>query len=139
MEARSRYPRIWIGYAVTVQPNARILRITPGAKDLKNATPLQLQDLQVGDRVRVRGAGPGRQNDFALEVIVIPSTDVEAVSTGAAGLAEARSRRIRKHQWTRPRPRSIISVTGVGGKERSSRTNIEEHSVPPLCGRLGAS
>ena len=25
--------------AVTVQPNARILRIAPGAKDLKNATP----------------------------------------------------------------------------------------------------
>src|ERR1035438_336165 len=41
--------------AVTVQPSARILRIAPGERDLKNATPVQLQDLQVGDRVRVRG------------------------------------------------------------------------------------
>src|SRR5260370_33572504 len=41
--------------AVAVQPTARILRIAPGEKDLKNATPVQLQDLQAGDRVRVRG------------------------------------------------------------------------------------
>src|SRR5215831_11381698 len=33
---------------VTIQPNARMLRITPGAKDLKDATPVQLKDLQVG-------------------------------------------------------------------------------------------
>ena len=38
-----------------VQPNARILRLTPGDKDLKNATPISLQDLHVGDTVRVRG------------------------------------------------------------------------------------
>src|SRR5579872_4460830 len=38
--------------AVTVQPNARLLRIAAGAKDLKDAAPVQLQDLQVGDRVR---------------------------------------------------------------------------------------
>jgi hypothetical protein len=30
--------------AVTVQPNARILRLTPAEKDLKKATPLQLHD-----------------------------------------------------------------------------------------------
>src|SRR5437660_11575022 len=41
--------------SVTVQPDARILRIAPGAKDLKDATPVALLDLQVGDRVRVRG------------------------------------------------------------------------------------
>src|SRR5580693_10805960 len=33
----------------TVQATTRILRIAPGEKDLKNATPIQLQDLQVGD------------------------------------------------------------------------------------------
>lgn len=34
--------------SVAVQPNARILSIAPGEKDLKNATPVPLQALQVG-------------------------------------------------------------------------------------------
>ena len=78
--------------AVTVQPNARILRIAPGAKDLKDATPVQLQDLQVGDRVRVRGQAGSDQNQIAaLEVIVMARTDLDARRrAGAAGLAEAR-------------------------------------------------
>jgi hypothetical protein len=67
--------------AVTVQPNARILRLTPGEKDLKNATPLQLQDLQVGDTVRVRGAGSDDGKSIsALEVVVITSSAMAAVS-----------------------------------------------------------
>jgi hypothetical protein len=67
--------------AVTVQPNARILRLTPGEKDLKNATPLPLQDLQVGDTIRVRGAGSEDGKTIsALEVIVITSSAVAAVS-----------------------------------------------------------
>jgi hypothetical protein len=67
--------------AVTVQPNARLLRIAPGEKDVKNATPIQLSDLQVGDRVRVRGtASPDASSIAALEIIVIPTSVVAAVS-----------------------------------------------------------
>jgi len=62
---------------VTVQPTARILRIAPGAKDLKDATPVQLQDLQVGDRVRVRGQATG-EAILALEVIAMARTDLDA-------------------------------------------------------------
>jgi co-chaperonin GroES (HSP10) len=40
---------------VKVQPGARILRLAPGQIDLKSASVLQLGDLQVGDRVLVRG------------------------------------------------------------------------------------
>jgi hypothetical protein len=40
---------------VTLQDSARLLRVEPGEKDLKNAVPLALQDLQPGDRVLVRG------------------------------------------------------------------------------------
>src|ERR1700752_5311588 len=40
---------------VTLQDSARILRVAPGEKDLKNAVPMQKQDLRVGDRVRVPG------------------------------------------------------------------------------------
>lgn len=63
---------------VTVEDSARILRLNPGDKDLKNATPIQLQDLKVGDKIRVRGraAAPGID---ALEVLVITSSAVDAV------------------------------------------------------------
>jgi len=67
--------------AVSVEPNARLLRIAPGEKDVKNATPIQMQDLQVGDRVRVRGqASADSKSIAALEIIVIPSSVVAAVS-----------------------------------------------------------
>src|SRR5258705_8916092 len=57
--------------SVTLQPTARILRLAPGDKDLQNATPLQAQDLHVGDTVRVRGSGsPDGNSISALEVIV---------------------------------------------------------------------
>jgi hypothetical protein len=67
--------------SVTVQTTARILRLAPGDKDLKNATPLQVQDLHLGDTVRVRGSGsPDGNSIFALEVIVITQAAVAAVS-----------------------------------------------------------
>ena len=67
--------------AVTVQPEARILKLAPGEKDLKNAAPLQLQDLQVWDTVRVRGtASADGQSLAALEIIVITKAAVAAVS-----------------------------------------------------------
>ena len=40
---------------VLLQDGARLLRVEPGEKDLKNAVPFELQDLQPGDRVLVRG------------------------------------------------------------------------------------
>jgi len=65
----------------TVQPNARILRLAPGDKDLKNAIPLQVQELHIGDTVRVRGSGSADGNSIsALEVIVITQAAVAAVS-----------------------------------------------------------
>ena len=104
--------------AVTVQPNARILRIAPGAKDLKDATPVQIQDLQVGDRVRVRGQAGSDQNQIAaLEVIVMARTDLDA------------RRRQEQQDWQKrgmgglvssvdPATGTVtISVTGLGGKK----------------------
>jgi hypothetical protein len=41
--------------SVMLQDGARLLRVEPGEKDLKNAVPFALQDLQPGDRVLVRG------------------------------------------------------------------------------------
>jgi len=41
--------------SVLLQDGARLLRVEPGEKDLRNAGPLSLQDVQPGDRVLVRG------------------------------------------------------------------------------------
>src|SRR5580765_4020045 len=67
--------------SVTIQPSARILRLAPGDKDLKNATALQMTDLHVGEMVRVRGSGSADGNSISvLEVIVITQAAVAAVS-----------------------------------------------------------
>src|SRR5579859_5427986 len=59
----------------------KILRVPPGEKDLKNATVLQAQDLQPGDRVLVRGQASPDGNAHAmvaLAVIVMKKADVAA-------------------------------------------------------------
>jgi hypothetical protein len=67
--------------AANIQPTARILRLEPGEKDLKNAAPIPMQDLQVGDTVRVRGyASQDGKSIATLEVIVITHAAVAAVS-----------------------------------------------------------
>lgn len=120
--------------AVTVQPNARILRIAPGEKDLKNATAVQLQDLQVGDRVRVRGqASADGTSIAALEVIVIPRSDLEArheqerqdwQKRGLGGLVSA----------VDAAGTVTISVTSLGGKKEiavhTSRNTVFRRYAP---------
>ncbi len=61
--------------------STKILRVPPGEKDLKNATALQVQDLQPGDRVLVRGQAATGEDGHAivitaLAVIVVKQADV---------------------------------------------------------------
>jgi hypothetical protein len=64
---------------VTIQPTARIVRIAPGEKNLKNATPIQLQDIQVGDRILVGGkASDDNSSLAATTVVVMKQSDLEA-------------------------------------------------------------
>src|ERR1700675_476730 len=61
--------------------STKILRVPPGEKDLKNATALQAQDLQMGDRVLVRGQAStdgDKHTIIALSVIVMKQADVAA-------------------------------------------------------------
>lgn len=61
----------------TFSSSTKILRVPPGEKDLKNAVPLQLQDLQPGDRVLVRGKQSGDGHSIsAVAVIVMKHTDL---------------------------------------------------------------
>jgi len=64
---------------VMVKQGARMLRVEPGEKDLTHAVPLELSDLQVGDRIRVRGQNsPDGKTLVALEVIAIKHLDIQA-------------------------------------------------------------
>lgn len=59
--------------------STRILRVPPGQKDLKSATPIQPQDLQPGDRVLIRGSLAADGHSItALAVIVMKQSDVLA-------------------------------------------------------------
>jgi len=121
--------------AVTVQPNARILRLAPGDKDLKNATELKLQDLQVGDTVRVRGlASDDGKSIAALEVLVITHSTVEAVSDqirqdwqkrGLGGMVSA----------VDPAAGTVtLSISSFGGKKtitvRTSKSTVVRRYAP---------
>jgi len=63
--------------AIKVATGARLLRLAPGQTDLKNAAQIQLTDLQVGDRVLVRGKlnGDGIAIDAAA-VVVMKQQDI---------------------------------------------------------------
>lgn len=64
---------------VTMQDTTRMVRIAPGEKDLKNAVPIRLQELQIGDRVLVGGRGSDDNQTFlASSIVVMKRSDLEA-------------------------------------------------------------
>ncbi|HEY1658823.1 MAG TPA: DUF5666 domain-containing protein [Candidatus Sulfotelmatobacter sp.] len=64
---------------IAVQPATKFLRVAPGEKTLKNATPIQAQDLQVGDRILVAGQPSGDNTSLiASTVVVMTKTDLQA-------------------------------------------------------------
>lgn len=65
--------------AISVPATARLLRIAPGQKDLKSATPIQFQELQVGDRILVAGK-PSDDNAsvMATTIVVMTHSDIAA-------------------------------------------------------------
>jgi len=62
---------------VQVQDATKLVRIAPGQKDLKEATPVQLADVQPGDRILVRGklADDGK-SVVAAAVIAMKKVDI---------------------------------------------------------------
>lgn len=84
---------------VTVEENARLLRIEPGQKTLAGASPFNLSDLQTGDRVMARGAAnaDGKSLD-ATTLVAIKGADIaqrqekereDWQKRGAGGLVKA--------------------------------------------------
>ncbi len=67
---------------VQIQDATKLVRITPGQKDLKDATPIQLADVQPGDRVLVRGklADDGK-SVVAASLIAMKKADIAEKQT----------------------------------------------------------
>src|SRR5271166_516909 len=64
---------------VTIQPSTKLMRMAPGQTDLKQATPIQLQDLQVGDRLLAGGTrSDGGKSVTATSAVVMTKADVAA-------------------------------------------------------------
>jgi hypothetical protein len=55
---------------VTVEENARLLRVEPGQKTLTGASPFSLADLQTGDRVMARGSANADGKSIAATLLV---------------------------------------------------------------------
>ena len=64
---------------ILVQDSARLVRISPGQKNLKDATPIQLQEVQVGDRILARGkASDDGKSVEASSIVLMKESDVTA-------------------------------------------------------------
>jgi hypothetical protein len=63
--------------SVVIQPSTRLVRTLPGQTDLKSASPVQLSDVQVGDRLLVGGtASADGKGIVATTAIVMKKTDI---------------------------------------------------------------
>jgi Domain of unknown function (DUF5666) len=64
---------------ILIQDSTRMVRIAPREKDLKDAAPIHLPDLQMGDRILARGTpSEDGKSVSATSVIVMKESDVSA-------------------------------------------------------------
>ncbi|MGO9639961.1 MAG: hypothetical protein ACLP1Y_01470 [Candidatus Acidiferrales bacterium] len=114
---------------IVVQDTARIVKIPPGQKDLKGATPLRLQDIEVGDRLLVGGtlSGDG-QSVLATTVVVNKRAEVEQMKQqqaedwqkrGIGGLVSA----------VDSAGRTITISTTVAGAKKSITIQLASNTV----------
>jgi hypothetical protein len=61
---------------ISLLDGTRIMRLAPGQTDLKNATPMTLPELQVGDRMLVRGRSGDNGTIAATTIVVMKQADV---------------------------------------------------------------
>jgi Domain of unknown function (DUF5666) len=119
---------------VTVQENARLLRIEPGQKTLAGASPFSLADLQTGDRVMARGSASADGKSLAATTLVaIKGADIaqkqqqereDWQKRGTGGLVKA----------VDPAAGTVTISTGAGGNRtlviHASSTTIVRRYAP---------
>ena len=104
---------------VQLPDEVEVLRVPPGAKDLKAATKIAVTDISVGDRVLVRGrVSEDQKSVLAASVIVMTQTDL------------AKAREAERAEWRR---------RGIGGPVKAVNPETKEitisvPNVPPTPG-----
>jgi hypothetical protein len=61
---------------ITLEDGARIVRLAPGQTDLKNAPAITLEEIQIGDRMLVRGRAGEGGAIVATQIVVMKQADV---------------------------------------------------------------
>jgi len=118
---------------VLVQDGARLLRVEPGQKDLKDAAVLDLRDLQPGDRILVRGkTAPDGKSLLATSLIAMKKLDIvqkkarerdEWQKHGVGGLVSA----------VVPASGTItITMTAFGRQQNSRYPQFKRYGLAPL-------
>ncbi len=102
--------------SASVQPGAKILRSEPGQTDLKAAEPISIAEIQVGDRVLVRGKASEDGKSLAATMVV---------AIKKASIEQKRSRE--REDWQK---------RGLGGlvKAADAATQTLTITLPALAG-----
>src|SRR6202790_2348849 len=96
---------------VDVRDSTKIVRIAPGQKDLKDAQPIALTDLQIGDRILVRGkAGEDNMTFSATSIIAMKKADI----------AEKQSRE--RDEWQKSGVGGLVNSVDAAGSVISIAT-----------------
>jgi hypothetical protein len=62
---------------IVIRDGTRLVRVAPGQKDLKDASPIQLRDLQVGDRLLIRGnLSEDGKSVIAASIVAMKKADI---------------------------------------------------------------
>ena len=113
---------------LAVQDGAKIVRIEPGQKDLKSATPVRLEDLQVGDRILARGTSSGAGQPLAVSLIVLmKKTDISHMQEqqrqewqrGVGGLVKS----------VDPTAQTITITSGAGPTAKTIAIHVSSQTV----------
>jgi hypothetical protein len=89
---------------IAVPEGARVLRLAPGQTSLKSATPMTLPEVQVGDRMLVRGKPGDNPDSFvASSVVVMKQADV------------AQKQQTERDDWQKRGTGGIVSAIDMAG------------------------
>jgi hypothetical protein len=104
---------------VDVRDSTKIVRITPGQKDLKDAQSIALTDLQVGDRILVRGKAADDNKGFsATSIIAMKKADI----------AEKQSRE--RDEWQKSGVGGLVNhVDAAGGLISITTPSLRENKT----------
>lgn len=105
--------------SIAYEAEARFLLVTPGAKDLSNASTITAADLSVGDRILARGRRAGDANSFiATSVIVMSKADI------------AKKRATERAEWERRSIGGLITSVNPATKEITIRASATVTDKP---------